>query len=127
MGCHSQNSRKGKWSCIPNCGACCRLRPEERQEALEVLSEDQLEIYLKMVLPNGWCKNYDSAKHICLIYESRPDFCRVNCLGKLFDISNKNFDEFAINCCKQQIRSVYGGKSKIMKAFIREVLKKTNE
>ncbi len=114
---------KGNWSCIPNCGACCRLAPQERQEALEVLSDDQIEVFLKMVLPNGWCKNYDQNKHICLIYSSRPDFCRVNCFGKLFNVSEDDFDTFAINCCKQQIRSVYGGKSKVMKAFKKKVLK----
>ncbi len=72
-----------QWSCIKHCGACCRLAPEERADALAALSEEQQRTYLAMVGPDGWCIHYDTGSQRCTIYEERPDFCRVSGLGRL--------------------------------------------
>ena len=109
------------WHCIQHCGACCRLCPEERQEALEALSADQRDQYLSMVGEDGWCIHYDSGGRTCRIYDDRPDFCRVSALGQLFDIPDDDFDAFAIACCRQQIRSNYGGRSGVMRKFNRSI------
>jgi len=112
---------KPSWSCIHQCGACCRLAPEERQEALDVLSEEQRKLYLEMVGPDGWCRHYDSGGRRCRIYSTRPDFCDVRHLSKLFGVSVDQADAFAISCCKQQIRSIYGGRSKELRRFKRSM------
>ena len=110
---------KPQWSCIKHCGACCRLAPEERSDALAALSEEQQRTYLAMVGADGWCIHYDTGSQRCRIYEERPDFCRVSGLGRLFDVPDDQFDSFAIACCNQQIRSVYGGRSGVMRRFKR--------
>ena len=109
------------WTCIHHCGACCRLAPEERPEALEALSDEQKETYLSMVGEDGWCKNYDSGGRRCRIYADRPDFCRVSSLADLFEVPPDDADSFAIACCNQQIRSLYGGRSSEMRRFTRAV------
>jgi hypothetical protein len=38
---------------------------------------------------------------------------------QLFDIASDQLDAFAIDCCQQQIRSVYGGRSKELRRFNR--------
>lgn len=125
MGCHSirKGSKATKWQCIPNCGACCKLDPIERTEALEALNADQQKVFMDMVLPNGWCRNFDSGSRTCRIYNERPDFCRVSCIGSLFSIPITDIDDFAIKCCKQQIRSVYGGRSLVMRKFTKAIRK----
>ena len=110
---------KPQWTCIKHCGACCRLAPEERADALAALSEEQQRTYLAMVGPDGWCIHYDTGSQRCTIYEERPDFCRVSGLGRLFDVPDDQFDTFAIACCHQQIRSTYGGRSGVMRRFKR--------
>ena len=107
------------WQCISHCGACCRLCPEERQEALQALSQVQREQYLAMVGEDGWCIHYDSGGRRCRIYEDRPDFCNVSQLGSLFKIPASELDSFAMSCCRQQIRSLYGGRSTVMRRFNR--------
>ena len=119
------NGVLGSWTCISQCGACCRLCPEERGEALEALSEDQRRDYLSIVGPDGWCINYDSGGRRCRIYETRPDFCRVQQLGSLFDVSDSDLEEFAVSCCRQQIRSVYGGRSRVLRRFDRALRRST--
>ena len=109
------------WTCISHCGACCRLAPEERPEALEALSDEQRQLYLEMVGPDGWCRHYDSGGRRCRIYDSRPDFCRVSSLTSLFAIPAEDADAFAIACCNQQIRSIYGGRSLELRRFRRSV------
>ena len=118
-----------KWQCIKTCGACCRIHPQERIEALEVLNEAQLKVYLEMVGEDGWCLHYDRASRRCRVYEERPDFCRVSSLAKFFNISDEETDQFAIQCCLDQIRSVYGGRSNEMKRFKGSLRKResTNE
>lgn len=115
----------GSWTCISQCGACCRLCPEEREEALEALSDDQRRLYLSMVGPDGWCLNYDSGGRRCRIYETRPDFCRVQQLGELFHVCDTDLETFAVSCCRQQIRSVYGGRSGVLRRFDRALRRST--
>ena len=109
------------WTCIHQCGACCRLAPEERPEALEALSEEQRATYLSMVGEDGWCLHYDSGARRCRIYEERPDFCRVSSLAELFEVPAEDADSFAIACCNQQIRSLYGGRSRELRRFKRAI------
>ena len=74
-----------------------------------------------MVGEDGWCKHYDSGGRRCRIYAERPDFCRVSSLADLFDVPAEDTDAFAIACCNQQIRSLYGGRSSEMRRFTRAV------
>ena len=113
------NKQSPSWQCIHQCGACCRLCPEERGEALAALSENQRTKYLSMVGDDGWCIHYDSGGQRCTIYSDRPDFCRVSELGALFDIPTDDIDSFAIACCRQQIRATHGGRSGVMRRFNR--------
>jgi Fe-S-cluster containining protein len=113
------NKQSPSWRCIHLCGACCRLCPEERGEALAALSEEQRATYLSMVGDDGWCIHYDSGGQRCTIYAERPDFCRVSELGTLFDVPPDELDSFAISCCRQQIRATYGGRSGVMRRFDR--------
>ena len=107
------------WRCISQCGACCRLAPDERVEALRALDDEQRSLYLSMVGPDGWCIHYDSGGRRCRIYENRPEFCQVSQLGPLFSIPEESFDAFAIQCCREQIRDRYGGRSRVMRRFNR--------
>ncbi len=112
---------KLKWKCISNCGACCRLSPEERTEAIKILSKTQLKKYLEMVGSDGWCRHFDKVTKKCTIYENRPDFCKVNLIGRLYELEPEQINNFCISCCKLQIRSIYGGKSIVMKRFVRSI------
>lgn len=110
---------KQHWSCLSQCGACCRLAPDERPEAIEALNPEQQQQYLSMVGRDGWCIHFDSGARRCRIYDSRPDFCRVSSLCSLFGIPDDQADPFAIACCRQQIRSVHGGRSGELRKFER--------
>ena len=130
------------WQCISGCGACCRLDPELRQDALEALSPEQRQQYLAMVGPDGWCVHFDTGARRCRVYDERPDFCRVSNLVALFapDLAEPQqpdpsstkgeasteaeasswgpeADALAIACCSQQIRSEYGGRGRVMRRF----------
>jgi len=130
-----------RWQCIQQCGACCRLDPELRQDALDALSPDQRELYLSMVGADGWCIHFNSGSRSCRIYDTRPDFCRVSNLSRLFGTDSlgsgspssdspssdspgsdsEGADSLAIACCQQQIRSEYGGRGRVMKRFLRAI------
>ncbi|MCP9848680.1 YkgJ family cysteine cluster protein [Cyanobium sp. Morenito 9A2] len=114
-------SRPEQWTCISGCGACCRLDPDERGEALAALDPDQRTLYLSMVGPDGWCLHYDSGGRRCRIYDGRPTFCRVENLADLFAVPEEDGDRFAIGCCRQQIRSVYGGRGRVYRSFERAI------
>ena len=105
------------WSCIENCGACCRLDLAERADLSGVLSIKDIVLINSMTSKDGWCIYFDKSKRKCTIYESRPHFCRVNEFSKTFKDYLKNGDKFLIDCCTQHISSIYGRKSKQMKAF----------
>ena len=116
---------KERWQCISQCGSCCRLDPDERQDALGALSKSQRELYLSMVGADGWCIHFNTGSRSCSIYDTRPDFCRVCNLMSLFgEMPDGNADDansFAIACCKQQIRSEHGGRGRVMRRFLRAI------
>jgi len=97
------------WLCINQCGACCHLDPAERPNLDEYLSPEELELYLGMVGEDGWCINFDPTTRTCRIYAERPRFCRVTpeSFQDLFGIAPEELNDFAIDCCHQQISGVY--------------------
>jgi Fe-S-cluster containining protein len=132
MPCSSQAdhaSIRQQWQCISGCGACCRLDPSERGEAIEALDAQQRELYLSMVGADGWCIHFDTGGRRCRIYDQRPDFCRVENLMSLFGSPDQGgaalevqaANQLAISCCKQQIRSEYGGRGRVMRRFLRAI------
>ncbi|MBW4493540.1 MAG: YkgJ family cysteine cluster protein [Oscillatoria princeps RMCB-10] len=110
------------WRCT-KCGACCYLDPDERPDLDEYLSPDQLEVYLSMVGEDGWCVNFDRTTRECRIYPDRPRFCRVQAdvFQELYGIYASELNDFAIDCCRQQIEDMYGEQSLEMIRFNREV------
>ncbi|MEB3322064.1 MAG: YkgJ family cysteine cluster protein [Synechococcaceae cyanobacterium] len=112
-------SRCLQWRCVSGCGACCRLDPARRPEALAALDERQRRTYLAMVGEDGWCRHFDTGSRRCRIYDERPDFCRVSNLMGLFGAEGEDGDQLAIACCRQQIRCEYGGRGRVMRRFLR--------
>jgi Fe-S-cluster containining protein len=110
-----------RWRCIAACGACCRLDPAQRPEALAALDEFQRDLYLSMVGPDGWCIHFDTGSRRCRIYASRPTFCRVENLVELFGSEGDDGDALAIASCRQQIRCESGGRGKVMRRFERAI------
>ena len=105
------------WTCIENCGACCRFNLTEREDLTNKLSKVDIAFINSMTSKDGWCRNFDRVNRKCLIYETRPHFCRVNEFSTLFKDYLKNGDKFLIDCCKQHISSIYGGQSQEMRNF----------
>ncbi|MEA5578414.1 YkgJ family cysteine cluster protein [Anabaena sp. UHCC 0451] len=101
------------WQCIKQCGACCHLDPTDRPDLEEYLSPEELGLYLSMVGEDGWCVNFDHQTKECTIYASRPRFCRVEeeTFLDMFGIEPEELNDFAIDCCRQQIEAVYGDRS----------------
>ena len=112
------------WSCIENCGACCRFDLADRVELTGILSSEDTALINSMTRNDGWCKYFDKSNKKCTIYETRPHFCRVNEFSKSFKGYLKKGDKFLIECCTQHISSVYGRKSKQLKNFRRAVQNK---
>ncbi len=98
------------WQCIKNCGACCYLQPSERPDLAEYLTSAQLKTYLNMVGLDGWCQNFDHKSRTCQIYDTRPRFCRVEpeIFYEMFEIEAAEINQFAIDCCREQIGDCYG-------------------
>jgi Predicted Fe-S-cluster oxidoreductase len=128
--CCPEMAQSPHWQCIAGCGACCRLDPDLRQDALAALSPEQRRTYLEMVGPDGWCIHYDSGGRRCRVYNQRPDFCRVSNLLALFaphlpaaepEQWSGEAHALAISCCRQQIRSEYGGRARVMRRFERAI------
>lgn len=111
------------WRCVKQCGACCHLDPAERPDLDEYLSFEELQLYLSMVGQDGWCVNFDRDSRECRIYEDRPRFCRVlpDVFEDLYGVESPELNDFAIECCRQQIEGVYGDRSLEMIRFDREV------
>lgn len=111
------------WKCVKQCGACCHLDPAERPELDQYLSPENLSIYLSMVGEDGWCIHFDKADRLCTIYDKRPSFCRVHAdtFGAMYGIEPEELNDFAIDCCQQQIEGVYGNRSLEALRFEREV------
>lgn len=133
-----------QWQCIAGCGACCRLDPALREDALDALNPEQRQAYLALVGADGWCIHYDTGGRRCRVYSERPDFCRVSNLVALFapelqgagrsdgasdapaaSDARAGWTEaehaLAIACCTQQIRSEYGGRGRVMRQFQRAI------
>ena len=111
------------WSCIENCGACCKFDLSERDN-INKLSSDDIALINSMNSNDGWCKNLDRKNRKCMIYENRPHFCRVNEFSTSFKEYLKNGDKFLIDCCKEHISSIYGSRSKQMHNFKKTITKK---
>ncbi len=107
------------WQCVKQCGACCHLEPSERPDLDQYLTGEELEQYLSMVGQDGWCINFDHQTRECQIYPSRPRFCRVesDVFEVMYGIEPQELNEFAIECCQQQIDGVYGEGSAEMTRF----------
>jgi uncharacterized protein len=107
------------WQCVKNCGACCNLTPADRPDLADFLNPDEMAVYLSMVGPDGWCINLDTETRACNIYEKRPSFCRVTAesFEAMFGIGPEDLNDFAIDCCRQQIDGVYGDRSLEMIRF----------
>ena len=107
------------WYCVNQCGACCHLDPLERPDLDEYLSSTELELYLSMVGEGGWCVNFDHTTRECRIYPDRPRFCRVesDVFQQLYGVYPEDLNNFAIDCCQQQIEGVYGEHSLEMLRF----------
>ena len=105
------------WTCIENCGACCKFDLNERSNLTNKLNKEDIALINSMTARDCWCKNLDRKNKKCLIYESRPHFCRVSEFSTSFKGYLKSGDKFLIDCCKQHISSNYGYQSKEMKSF----------
>jgi len=105
------------WTCIENCGACCKFDLNERSDLANKLNKEDIALINSMTAKDGRSKNLDRENKKCLIYETRPHFCRVS----EFSTSVKGYlnsgDKFLIDCCKQHISSNYGYQSKEMRTF----------
>ena len=112
------------WKCIENCGACCKFNLPERQDLSNILTENDIALINSMASKDGWCKYLDKSNRKCLIYESRPHFCRVNEFSTSFKGYLINGDKFLIDCCTQHISSIFGSRSKEMKDFKKAVTTK---
>jgi uncharacterized protein len=101
------------WKCIQNCGACCHLDPGDRPDLPEYLTGDELALYLSLVGEDGWCIHFEQATRKCQIYDDRPSFCQVRpeTFSKMFGIEPDELNDFAIECCRDQIEGVYGDRS----------------
>lgn len=101
------------WQCIKDCGACCNLDPSDRPDLADYLSPEELSLYLSLVGEGGWCINFDPETRECRIYDERPRFCRVlpETFERMFNVPLEEFNDFAIDCCEQQIEGVYGADS----------------
>lgn len=111
------------WRCVKQCGACCHLDPAERPDLDVYLSPEELDVYLSMVGVGGWCVNFDHATRECRIYQDRPRFCRVepDVFQDMYGVEADELNDFAIDCCFEQIDGVYGERSLEMLRFEREV------
>ena len=113
----------GTWRCIKGCGACCHLDPRDRPDLEDYLSPEELAHYLSLVGKGGWCIHFDGDTRQCRIYERRPRFCcvQLDTFEQMYGIAPEEFNDFAIDCCHQQIRSVYGKNSSEMNCYRQEV------
>lgn len=111
------------WRCVQHCGACCHLDPTDRPDLAIYLSPEELALYLSMVGEDGWCINFDQSSRQCQIYSERPRFCRVQTevFQDLYGIEPEEINDFAIDCCRQQIEGVYGDRSLEMIRFDQEI------
>jgi uncharacterized protein len=110
------------WLCMKHCGACCHLDPGDRLDLETYLEPEELSEYLSLVGADGWCIHFDQTTRQCNIYDDRPDFCRVrpDTFSRMFGIDPEDLNDFAIQCCQEQIEAVYGDLSLESLRFDRE-------
>lgn len=115
--------KRETWRCVEGCGACCHLDPGDRPDLQDYLTAEELQHYLSLVGEDGWCINFDHQTRKCQIYEQRPRFCRVqpDIFQQMYQIEATEFNEFAIDCCRQQIDGVYGESSEEMTHYNAEI------
>lgn len=115
------------WHCVKQCGACCHLDPADRPDLDQYLSPDELQLYLSMVGEGGWCIHFNSLSRECNIYADRPRFCRVqpDVFEDLYGVEPEDLNDFALECCQQQIEAVYGDRSLEMLRFEHEISQPT--
>lgn len=101
------------WRCVKQCGACCQLDPRDRPDVDTYLNPEELHLYLSMVGEDGWCVHFDRFNRECRIYDDRPRFCRVTpeTFETMFGVEPQDVNDFAIECCREQIGGVYGDRS----------------
>lgn len=111
------------WLCVKECGACCHLDPSDRPDLADYLHPDDLQHYLSLVGEDGWCINFNHETRECQIYDQRPRFCRVepDVFHELYQVEPEELNDFAIDCCLQQIEAVYGDPSPEMNHFLLEL------
>ena len=90
------------WTCIENCGACCKFNLNERSGLKDKLNEEDIVLINSMTAKDGWCKNLDRNNRKCLIYETRPHFCRVHEFSikfksSLLSLSSRSLLSFKLN------------------------------
>ena len=88
-------AKQAKWSCSDYCGACCKLDPVQRQEALGALSQKEQALYLSMVAKDGWCRHFDKVYRKCTIYNHRPNFCDIKKFSSNSSIREPGFEKLA--------------------------------
>ena len=49
------------WTCIENCGACCKFDLNERSDLANKLNKEDIALINSMTAKDGWCKNLDRA------------------------------------------------------------------
>jgi hypothetical protein len=76
-----------------------------------------------MVGEGGWCINFEQETRECRIYDDRPRFCRVepDIFQDMYGIEPEEVNDFAIDCCQEQIDAVYGDRSLEQIRFNQEV------
>jgi uncharacterized protein len=111
------------WRCVKQCGACCHLDPTDRPDLAQYLSPHELELYLSLVGEDGWCVNFDHLTRECRIYAERPRFCRVEpeAFYEMYGVEAEDLNDFAAECCRQQIVGVYGDRSLELLRFNQEI------
>jgi uncharacterized protein len=111
------------WQCVKQCGACCHLDPADRPDLDQYLDPAELEHYLSLVGADGWCIHFNANTRECCIYDDRPRFCRVEAevFTDLYGIEPDELNDFAIDCCRQQIEGVYGDRSLEILRFDRAI------
>ena len=108
------------WACVKGCGACCKLGPlESRPDLSTYLTPKEFRQYKSMIGSDDWCINFDKINRKCNIYETRPEFCRVDPqkYKTMFDVEEEEMNSFCSFCCREQISDVYGKFSTEMKVF----------
>ena len=114
-------SKPERWQCIACCGACCRLDPSLREDAIAALSDEQRSTYLAMV---GKTAGASTTTPVPVAAGStRIDLISAGSRTSWQPVRRPadEADALAIACCKQQIRSEDGGRDRVMQRFLRAI------